>query len=153
MKNYKISVEEIVGEGTEITYKNFWNDTYGRYPWWQKNIRGKTIHLAVCPQCNNPVQLIGLEEKRTEEKPKIYGKHYHKSVNRLAVLDADAMRRCAYYTKTKTRPTGKDDRFERIDNIGRDIIRTITNKYDRLVHIMKKNNRHIFLKGPARKNA
>ncbi len=51
------------------------------------------LHFAVCPACNNPIQIIGLN-KRLQHTDRPYAKHYHKSIPKLASFDKEAFESC-----------------------------------------------------------
>ena len=47
------------------------------------------VQFAICPQCDNPIQIVGLYKKlKNTDKP--YGKHYTRSVNGLADYNQQA---------------------------------------------------------------
>ena len=74
---------------------------------------GKMRHYAVCPACNNPVQIIGLHQQKVERA--IYAKHIPKTIPRLATYRQAAYENCPLAAKSRiqaeksARKSGNDD--------------------------------------------
>ncbi|WP_162138427.1 hypothetical protein [Maridesulfovibrio hydrothermalis] len=62
-------------------------------PYYKKQERNE-LHFAVCPVCNNPVQIIGLN-KKLQHTDLPYAKHYHKTIRGLAAFDKEAFESCS----------------------------------------------------------
>ena len=73
-------------EGFEMTTK--------KIPPYYKKLDNNELHFAVCPACNNPVQIIGLN-KKLQHTDRPYAKHYHKSIQGLADFDKEAFESCS----------------------------------------------------------
>ncbi|MBI9112367.1 hypothetical protein [Maridesulfovibrio ferrireducens] len=80
--NYKI----LSSEGFEMATKKL-------PPYYEKQEKHE-LHFAVCPACNNPVQIIGLN-KKLQHTDHPYAKHYHKSIRGLAPFDKEAFESCS----------------------------------------------------------
>ena len=65
-----------------ISKENFEKDTGKLEPYYQVD---RDSQYAVCPACDNPISIIGLYNPNTKIRP--YGKHYPKTVEKLAVYD------------------------------------------------------------------
>ncbi|MDM9604560.1 hypothetical protein QU617_00170 [Pseudomonas guariconensis] len=60
MDVYKLRIEDT--ESKIIDKEGFEAETFRRDPWYQPGSAGKLAQFAVCPACDNPVQLVGLYE-------------------------------------------------------------------------------------------
>ena len=47
-------------DGYKLTRETFMEKTHKRYPFYQDPKRYKTPYFAICPACNNPIQIINL---------------------------------------------------------------------------------------------
>lgn len=57
MDVYKLRIEDT--ESKIIDKEGFEAETFRRDPWYQPGSAGKLAQFAVCPACDNPVQLVG----------------------------------------------------------------------------------------------
>jgi hypothetical protein len=62
MDVYKLRIEDT--ESKTIDKDRFESETFRREPWYQPGSAGKLAQFAVCPACDNPVQLVGLRIPR-----------------------------------------------------------------------------------------
>lgn len=92
---------------------------------------GVKSFYAVCPECDNPIQLIGLLRRQQDSLPhRPYGRHIGHDVPGVAVYDEDAYLSCPFsdpgYWRTDRKrkpsnPTGQAlyrimrDRFDRVE--------------------------------------
>ena len=60
-------------------------------------INGHEKYFAVCPICDNLIQIIGQYKHEEGERRKPFGKHYKGNIAELANYDEDAYRRCPYH--------------------------------------------------------
>lgn len=137
MLDYKLSTKSHVFN--KINRENFERDTQKRYPWWQENDQGRTVHFAVCPHCNNPIQIVGLIQlgRDNVNSPRPYGKHYNRSVAQLAPLKVETRDYCPYYSKRRLAKSA-NDRKERMDDTSREIIQIMINEFDRIVYFVRR---------------
>lgn len=81
MKRFKILNDNL---SYPLTVNKFEQVTKKGYPYYNHKIKnGKIKHLAICPMCNNPIQIINLYNKNIITKGrqvKTYAKHYPKTV-------------------------------------------------------------------------
>lgn len=92
----------------DVTERNWWSldkDDYEqrtarRPPWYKVSDEGKPLYFAVCPACNNPIQIIGLY-KLPPNITAPYAKHYIKPVPRVGIYDRDAYNWCPYSEHSK----------------------------------------------------
>jgi len=133
MDVYKLRPEDVgfqcIDQGT------FQAQTLRKEPWYQKNLEGKEVHYAVCPACNNPIQIIGLYLLPSDAK-KPYGRHIGQSVAGLAKLDPEERDNCPYF---KPRSRTKSDRRKTLTPLSRKILETLINQFDRVVSLLQKD--------------
>lgn len=120
------------GEGKVlmINEENFYLATRERKPYVVDSGGVKSFY-AVCPECDNPIQLIGLLRRQQDSLPhRPYGRHIGHDVPGVAVYDEDAYLSCPFsdpgYWRTDRKrkpsnPTGQAlyrimrDRFDRVE--------------------------------------
>ena len=87
-----------VGEGKAlmINEENFYLATRERKPYIVDSGGVKSFY-AVCPECDNPIQLIGLLRRQQDSLPhRPYGRHIGHDVPGVAVYDEDAYLSCPF---------------------------------------------------------
>lgn len=106
----------------------------GRRPPWfrQGQERGEDRHFAVCPYCDNPIQLKGLYKKQ-EKSPQPYGSHTGKPVEGFQ-FDPHDLEFCPY--RLKRHAHGKDAR-RGMGPVARQLIDTAISEFDRIVLILR----------------
>lgn len=75
------------GREYELTRENFIEKTHKQFPFYQDPKRYKKPYFAICPACNNPIQIINLfgiqyREEKTK-KTNMFGRHYLGNVTGL----------------------------------------------------------------------
>lgn len=117
----------------EITRENV-EALLGRRPPWfrQGQDRGDDRHYAVCPYCDNPIQLKGLY-KRREGSPRPHGSHTGGPVEGFQFNSLD-LEFCPYRLKRQTH--GKDARRE-MGPAAKQLIVTAISEFDRIVRILR----------------
>ncbi len=81
MDQFKLKVG--VAPAYQITRKNFEEQTLKKTPYVQKE-RNRISNYAVCPKCDNPIQIVGLQKNTSEAGRKPYGRHNKGSIANLA---------------------------------------------------------------------
>jgi len=81
MDLYKLRIEDT--ESKIINKDRFEQDTLRREPWYQPGSADKLTQFAVCPACDNPIQLVGLYELPSNVKNS-FGKHATKTILGIA---------------------------------------------------------------------
>ncbi|BDU19610.1 hypothetical protein [Dyella sp. GSA-30] len=81
-----------------LTASNFHTETGKKAPWFQR--RGdKMMHYAVCPECDNPMNIVNLDVDRKVdlgERPlPLYAKHAISSVEGIGEYDREAYEDCS----------------------------------------------------------
>ncbi len=93
------------------------------------------VHFAVCPQCDNPIQIIGLYKKlKHTENP--YGRHYPKSIEDLAAYNQQAYDFCPYARK-KPRKIPPKALKANLTDYERNIYYTLRNQFDRVIYFIE----------------
>ncbi|WP_432737346.1 hypothetical protein [Maridesulfovibrio sp. FT414] len=102
-------------------------------PYYEKQERNE-LHFAVCPACNNPVQIIGLN-KRLQHTDRPYAKHYHKSIVGLAVFNKEAFESCSLAHPRKN--LSKDDRKPICTDRERQILLSLQENFDQVAYLFQ----------------
>lgn len=124
------SSEEIL-----ITEENFSQKTKKRFPYYTAKY-GKTLCKAVCPMCDNPIQIIGLYKREEDSKKKPYGRHTKSDLYGIAIYNEEDYLNCPYHNpnrninKTKRKPGDKKSLF---------FYQTMKNHFDLIIHILEKS--------------
>ncbi|MCP2024281.1 UNVERIFIED_ORG: hypothetical protein J2Y76_005196 [Pseudomonas reinekei] len=135
MDEYKLTVEDFIGK--PINKDAFEADTLRREPWYQEGSADKQSQFAVCPACDNPIQLVGLYHLPANVNNP-YGKHTTSDISGIASLDVEARDHCPYF---KPRQHQKTDRKAKFDGVPRKIVRILIEQFDRVVYILEKQTR------------
>ena len=118
----------------KISRAAFEEDTKRRAPWYQRSRSGELSQFAVCPACDNPIQIIGLYRlPKSVSQP--YGRHAGESIPRLARLDPASREACPYF---KPRRYQKTDRKPCFDDQARKILQLLIDQFDRVVYLLGK---------------
>lgn len=132
MDVYKLRIEHTAAK--PIDKDSFEEDTRCREPWYQDGSGNRRSQFAVCPACDNPVQLVGLYELPANVK-KPFGKHTVAGVLGVASLDVEARDNCPYYQPRQHKQTARKSRF---DGIPRKIVALLIEQFDRVVYVLEK---------------
>lgn len=105
--------------------------TGGVYPY-RRDVGGKPSYYAVCPACDNPIQIVGLFRQQEESRPtRPYGRHHPGSVPGLASYDEDAYLHCPYADPNRAARVRSKRRPD--DPLGRRLYATMRDDFDRVV--------------------
>ena len=89
-----------VGDGEEydLTRENYIAKTHKRFPFYQNPKRYQNPYFAICPACNNPIQIINLFGKQYEEEQTrnttMHGRHFIRSVDGLPLYNRENYDAC-----------------------------------------------------------
>ncbi|MBK1674733.1 hypothetical protein CKO35_15825 [Ectothiorhodospira shaposhnikovii] len=145
MDVYKLRPGE-TGQRT-ISKTQFEADTLCKPPWYQFNRQGKKVQFAVCPACDNPIQIIGLYHLPPRvNRP--FGRHLATGGEDLAPHDPEARENCPFF---KPRPHQKTDRKQRLDGLPLKILQTLMTQFDRVVYLIQKETGLVFSTAMLRK--
>ncbi len=118
-----------------ITVENFEADTRRAAPWYQVGDDGKEAQYAVCPACDNPVQVIGLYRLPANVKPP-FGRHVSRGVDGLAQDRPEDRACCPYF---KPRPLDKAARRQRVDGLPRKILALLIRNFDLVARVVQQD--------------
>lgn len=128
-------------ESIPLTRENFEKYTGRKPPYVQnkEHVRnGHKGYYAVCPICNNPIQIVGLYQKTNEvDAPRrAYGRHYRGDIEGLATYDENEYLNCPY-----ANPNRENNNNQRLPQsiTAREIWNILYNHYDRVIYILQKN--------------
>jgi len=133
MDVFKISVD--TQQVHKITQENFDQVTKKQASWYQP-INGHQGWFAVCPACDNPIQIIGMLER---DAP--YGKHFFPTAGAVAVplkgrVDKEEYEWCPYASKNKH--LTKDARRAEGSELALLIKQTLIEQFDRVIYLLEK---------------
>ena len=100
-------------ESIVISQESYMGCTGGVAPWRRDGDTGPSYY-AVCPLCDNPIQIVGLFRRQEESRARRpYGRHHRGDVPGLCRYDEDAYLHCPYAdpnhrTDTRARRHSKD---------------------------------------------
>lgn len=126
-----------VGEGKVlmINEENFYLATRERKPYVVDSGGVKSFY-AVCPECDNPIQLIGLLRRQQDSLPhRPYGRHIGHDVPGVAVYDEDAYMFCPL---SRNHSDPGNTRRTPTDKAGRELYALMRDQFDRYVYIWEK---------------
>lgn len=144
MDVYKLRTEDT--ESKIIDKDRFEAETFRREPWYQFGGAGKLAQFAVCPACDNPIQLVGLYELPPNVKNP-FGKHTTKSIRGIAPFDGEARNDCPYF---QPRQHKKSDRKDGFDGVPRKILKLLIEQFDRVVYILEKDTQLVLSENALR---
>ncbi|MEO2352036.1 hypothetical protein ABG901_09795, partial [Bifidobacterium longum] len=83
-------------ESIVISQESYMRCTGGVAPWRRDGDKGPSYY-AVCPLCDNPIQIVGLFRRQEESRARRpYGRHHRGDVPGLCRYDEDAYLHCPY---------------------------------------------------------
>lgn len=115
----------------DLNRNNFEEDTNKRSPYYVN----EDVQYAVCPKCNNPIQLIGLY-KRLAHTPKPYGRHIPRSIEGLAIYSQEAFDRCPFVRPQEPNPDAK--RTSRA-GIPQTLLQLLSDQFDRIGYVLSRD--------------
>ena len=126
-----------------IERTTFERATNKRPPWYRYDDRpggGAQEHrygrqYAVCPACNNPIQIIGLYENLAHSN-RPYGRHTGKPTEGFPVYDAEAYNWCPFVV---TKKASKSSRKRKLEGLPLEILQLVRSQFDRIVHIIERD--------------
>lgn len=118
-----------------INKNEFELKTGQKQPYYTVDEKGIKRQFAVCPACDNPIQIIGLyKELKNTDKP--YGKHYMSDVKGLAYYNEQAYRYCPYSNNKVT--VTANSRKEKLTDLEKSIYYTLRDNFDRVIYFLSK---------------
>lgn len=118
-----------------ISEENFFALTAKRPPYCKTWADGRESYYAVCPVCDNPIQIVGLYKMEEESSGEPYGRHHGADVPGLARYDEEAYLGCPYSRKSAEYRGRKRRPGSPTSAALYDLMR---DQFDRIVHIWNK---------------
>lgn len=132
MNVYKLSVSD--WDEKPLDREVFEADTGRQAPWYVSNDKGGFSFFAVCPGCDNPIQIIGFYHlAKNTDKP--YARHYPRTVPRLAVYQQDSYDYCPYAGPKRYDKAAKRAQS---DPLADKILDVLVPNFDRVIYILEK---------------
>lgn len=132
MDSFRLNTDS--SEIYKITLNNLENYTYRQRPWLQQQ-DGLESWFAVCPGCNNPIQIVSLLSKKRSP----YGKHFIPSTDFKykinGIVNIEEMQCCIYYSG---RTSGDGGNRPPEDPYAKLICDIVINHFDRIVYYLNK---------------
>jgi len=118
-----------------ISEENFTKVTKRKEPY-IKQTEKEDKYYAVCPECDNPIIIVGLLKKTKESGRKPYGRHHKGSILGLAEYNERDYRNCSYSMPRWKKPRSK----RRADSkMAKEILKVLKEQYDRVIYILEKD--------------
>lgn len=118
-----------------IDVKIFEVKTLKKPPYYQESSKGEMAQFAICPECDNPVQIIGLY-KTLANTDTPYGKHYAKPVAGIGTYSKENYLFCPYRAERKT--FTKSSKKQGIDHLAHKVIQGMVLYFDKIIWILQK---------------
>lgn len=120
----------------KITEENYIIETGRKHPYRQANKRGGESLFAVCPECENPIQIIGLFKDTAEGGRKPYGKHSEKTIPGIATYHRPDYLDCSY-----SNPKWEKDKIKRVagSRVALETLTILREQFDRVIYILSKD--------------
>lgn len=119
-----------------ISNEDFLRESKRKPPYVNQNADGKPSFYAVCPACDNPIQIIGLFKNTAEATRKPHGKHIPRSIINLANYWEDDYYNCPYsnpkYKKTNAKRSSTSP-------IAQSILTLLKEQFDRVIYVLSKD--------------
>lgn len=103
-------------------------------PWYQMNDSGTESQFAICPACNNPIQLIGLYHLPANVSAP-YGRHIGQSITGLAAVNAEARESCPLFKPRRYTQTSRKNSPEGLPQM---ILEILISEFDRVIYLLQK---------------
>ncbi len=131
MDQFKLKVG--VAPAYQITRKNFEEQTLKKTPYVQKE-RNRISNYAVCPKCDNPIQIVGLQKNTSEAGRKPYGRHNKGSIANLARYSEIDYQDCPFSNPSWKKSSGKRPAGSPLAN---KMLTTMKSEFDIIIKIMR----------------
>jgi hypothetical protein len=134
MKNFKL--KKGFSEVFVINKDVFRAKTNEKPPYYSQNEKGELVCFAICPVCNNPIQLKGLYHRKNNS-PQPYGSHIKKDIPNLANYNKTTVKYCRYSDNRKNF-SPRENKAE-MDENSIEIYNTFRNNFVKTVNLLRKS--------------
>lgn len=118
-----------------ISEENFRKTTHKEPPYCRKHTHGESYY-AVCPECDNPIQIVGLFKGTVEAGRKAYGRHNKGSIPELAEYCEEDYINCGYSNPMWKKPRGKRSGSS---EIAKRLLVVMKEQFDRVIYVLSKD--------------
>lgn len=132
MKKFKIATG--ISPIYEISDKNYELQT-GKKPPYRQNRNTSISYYAVCPECENPIQMVGIFKATDEAKDKTYGRHHKGTIPNLAKYNEDDYINCSYSNPQWKKSKKLRNRTSKVANQTLEILKM---QFDRVIYLVSK---------------
>lgn len=127
------------GNEYELTRDNFINLTHKKFPFYQDAKKYKTPHFAICPVCNNPIQIINLLGVKFKEentgRTDMHGRHFIKNVEGLPKCNKEKYEACILHNPISFRIV-EDRKNELFNEEIKELVKNNVNKISTDIRII-----------------
>ncbi|HIE1059999.1 TPA: hypothetical protein ACXJQO_001465 [Serratia marcescens] len=135
MNVYKVELKSQAYYPIDIT--DYEKRTARRPPWYKTSDNGTPQYFAICPACNNPVQIIGFY-KKLANTANPYGKHFGRPIPGVGIYDRDAYEWCPY-SKKNTADQAERPKREK-GYLVEQILSLLINHFDKVAYFISKDS-------------
>lgn len=133
MNVYKLSVSD--WDEKPLNKTVFEQETGKKSPWYVNNSEGASSNFAVCPGCDNPIQILGFyRQLANTNKP--FARHHRYSIPNLAVYRQVAYDYCPY---AAPRQYERAARRAGNDPLSNKILDILVPNFDRVIYILEQD--------------
>lgn len=122
------------GEAYELTRNEYINRTHKKFPFYQDVKKYKTPYFAICPACNNPIQIINLFGAQYEEeqtcRTTMHGRHFTRNVDGLPAYNQENYNGCPLHNPVAFRIR----QIREIESVNEEIRDLVENNRDKLAN-------------------
>lgn len=133
MHNYKLKTG--INKIYRIDKSMFELTTQQKKPYYSFNNKNERIQFAVCPACDNPIEIIGLY-KPLKHTNNPYGRHYPHSIEGLAEYNQQAYDYCPYSKKQSV--ITSENRKSVLTDFEKNIYLLMRKQFDRVIYVLSK---------------
>lgn len=126
------------GEAYELTRNEYINRTHKKFPFYQDVKKYKTPYFAICPACNNPIQIINLFGAQYEEeqtcRTTMHGRHFTRNVDGLPAYNQENYNGCPLHNPVAFRIR----QIRETESVNEEIRDLVENNIDKLANDIRK---------------
>ena len=105
-------------------------------PHYAQDVKEEEHFYAVCPECENPIQIIGLFKNTIEAGRKPYGRHHKGDIPGLSKYSEQDYLDCPYSSPNWKKPLEKRRPGSRIS---KEVLRLMYEQFDRVIYVLSKD--------------
>lgn len=118
----------------QISDANYELQTGKKSPY-RQNKNNSISYYAVCPECENPIQMVGIFKATEETEDKTYGRHHKGTIPALATYDEDDYINCSLSSPKRKKSEKLRSPTSKVANQTLTILKT---QFDRVIYLISK---------------